>query len=342
MDFIKKNWGLVLCSAIFLAVVGFLGVMIYSERQKYNASEKAISTLDGNFSKMNKAGWKVDRKRENAIVAEKNADVAKGHYDDIVRKLFEHSAFELPELPENYITAQERLDSELRAMQVEVLREKINWQEAVMDSSTRRPGGRFIALSKQATPIPNADFPAIFRQMLIYKKLVSHIIGANIKTVNAVSFPRWLKTEDAGEYTITPVIISVESDLKNIQKLVNGLTNDATMLFVIRSMNFSVPNTADDSGRGSFNEAAVEQGQLVDEKNRERLSEMGGQPGGGDFSRRSGMSSRTQSGRIGGRNEDGLVEEEPKRQDYLVLRSPYIVRLDLNLDLLEYKNPSDD
>ena len=131
MDFIKKNWGLVLCSAIFLAVVGFLGVMIYSERQKYNASEKAISTLDGNFSKMNKAGWKVDRKRENAIVAEKNADVAKGHYDDIVRKLFEHSAFELPELPENYIKAQERLDSELRAMQVEVLREKINWQDMV-------------------------------------------------------------------------------------------------------------------------------------------------------------------------------------------------------------------
>lgn len=332
MNFIKKNWALLLCTFIFLVLMGALGFLIFSESKKYVASEAAIAKLDKNFNDMNKweGGVRIDSKRQNAVIAESNAEIAKNHYDEVAREIYKRYSFEVGALPPSSSAAQESIRRVLEGINRDIVKNKIIWRE-----QRGIPGDFFIDLSEQPTPIPEADFPAIFRQLQIYKKLVNHVIAAKIKVVNTIKFPRQLTSEASGDYTITPIIISVESEQQNIQNLVNRLSADQTMLLFIRSIGFSTPAAVSIAG-GEFN-------RIVSEKTSASSSDL---LGGGE-SRRDGMRSAGAMGARSSSNNDsksekaGYVEESAKRQDYLVFRSPYIVRINLNLDLIEFKNPTE-
>ena len=330
MNFIKKNWALLLCAFVFLVLMGVLGFLIFSESKKFAASEAAIAKLEKNFNDMNKwqGGIRIDSKRQNAVIAESNAEIAKNHYDEVAREIYKRYSFEVGVLPPSSSAAQESIRRVLESINRDIVKNKIIWRE-----QRGLPGDFFIELCEQPTPIPEADFPAIFRQLQIYKKLVNHVIAAKIKVVNTIKFPRQLTLETSGDYTITPIIISVESEHQNIQNLVNHLSADQTMLMFIRSIGFSTP--AANTPGGEFN-------RIVSEKTSAIASDiMGGSAG----SAQDGMGSRSarSSSSAGDSNRDkaGYVEENAKRQDFLVFRSPYIVRIDLNLDLIEFKNPTE-
>lgn len=362
MDFIKKNWGLLLCALLFLAAVVFLIVRTMGYQSAVQEVEKQIQNDQSWFKTVNKSGWKVTPDKqgrlENAAIAKANKEAAEGHYAELKANLARRFNF-IPTLPANSVQAQEMLNRKLHELAEFVLVEhKINWipgdtsgqsanrgggGSAFAAAQPRGVGGRFTNLAHQSTPLAEKDFEPIFRQLMVYEKLIRHIAAADIKVVHELTFPRWLTTEDAGDYTITPILLTVEGETANIQKLVNNLTNDPTMLFFIRSMQLFAPSSTQEITE--YMDIAVERRKALNEQQSSIFN--GNQQSGDNNNRGSnpygGRSdgSVTVSGGANGTNrtytEDQLVAEEPKRQDYLVFRTPRVVRVSLNLDLLEYK-----
>ena len=353
MEFLKKNWGLLLCAVVFIALMVYQMMQVMKYQKEYAANESKVEEADKWFKTMNSAGWKITPNEnnvlENAEIAMANKEIAVGHSEEIQRQLVKRYSFS-PTLPNNYVQAQEELDRRLSIITDYLLvQNKIQW------NCGTPIGGRFYTLAQQAEPIPQSDFPNIFRQLMIYEKLLHHIVGAGAKSINTLEFPRWLVTEEESEYTVTPIIISVEADAPTIQKLVNNLSYDPTMLIFIRNMDFLVP-TSETPDVEFFDIVLKRRAEFLAAKlsaaqgNNDRMGGMMG--GGGAMNMDMGMGGMGGMGRnrsmgmmdsMSGstQNIDAafLVPEDPKRQDYLIFRTPRLIQLNLTLDLLEYKAP---
>jgi len=392
MYFIKKNWGLLLSAVIFLAVVGYLCVRMFGERSKYNAAVSQRNGVESWFKQVNSDGWKIlgskENRLENAEMAKYNKDVAVGHYTQIQQNLLEQFSFR-PNLPNTSSEAQDWLADKVDELNdYALIQNKMSWGDV---------GGRFNELAEQTQPIQQSDFPAVFRQLMIYERLIRHLALAGVKVVDDLYFPRWLATEDAGDYTVTPIVMAIQADATTIQTLVNNLTKDPTMLFFVRNMKFSA--IAEDTPAEEYNAVVLERSDAATQRTQARMGGRGGKGdggagmggGAGSSSRRSTRSTSARSSRGGGddmmgggaggrggdrgsrrssrrggdagmgggsgmetglgggrsgmggsANAADLVDEVPTRRDYLVLRVPRQIALELTLDLMEYKSPEEE
>lgn len=356
MEFLKKNWGLLLCVVVFIALMVFQMMQILKYQKEYASNESKVEEADKWFKTMNSAGWKVtpnaDNVLENAQIAMENKEIAVGHSEEIQRQLVKRYSFK-PVLPNNYVQAQEELDRRLSIITDYLLvQNKIQW------NCGTPIGGRFYTLAQQPEPIPQSDFKNIFRQLMIYEKLLRHIVSSGAKAIDTLEFPRWLVTEEESDYTITPIIISVEADAETIQKLVNNLSYDPTMLIFIRNMDFQVPASANPAEE--YLDVVIQRRSELDQVlaaklsaaqgNNDRMGGMGGMGAGmgpmGDMGMGrnrglGGMDSMGMGSSATAQNIDAayLVHEDDKRQNYLIFRTPRLIQLNLTLDLLEYKEP---
>lgn len=356
MDFVKKNWGLLACTLIFVVILTIITVKIVGNRSEFAASEKKLKDDKAWFERVRKDGWEVQPNEngqyENVSIANDNRDIADSHYTDLKKILFNRFSFK-PALPQNSVQAQEMLDRKLAELvDYAIVQNKITWRPGIL-------GGRFRELATQDMPIKRDDFPVIFRQLLIYDKLIRLIVASKIKTVDILEFPNWLTIEDGEEYTTTPVIISVEADSKTIQDFVNNLVRDPNMLAFIRSMEFEAPSAsapleeywpvvlerqaalmaeksailgAGASGTGFGGAAPVEDGNSGSRRRASRRRNA--ETAASSMSSFSGISSDMLTRQI---DESFLVPVEPQRQNFLVFKTPRTIRLNLNLDIIEFK-----
>ena len=357
MEFLKKNWGLLLCVVVFIALMIYQMMQIMKYQKEYAANEHTVEEADKWFKSMNSAGWKVTPNEnnvlENAEIAMANKEIAVGHSEEIQRQLVKRYSF-TPTLPNNYVQAQEELDRRLSIITDYLLvQNKIQW------NCGTPIGGRFYSLAQQPEPIPQSDFPNIFRQLMIYEKLLHHIVGAGVKSIYTLEFPRWLVINEESDYTVTPIIISVEADAPTIQNLVNNLSYDPTMLIFIRNMDFMVPSST--SPDAEYFDIVLQRRSELDQVlaaklsaaqgNNDRMGGMGMGMGGGmggmgmdmGMGRNRAMGGGSMMDSMSGTSQNidaaFLVPEDPKRQDYLIFRTPRLIQLNLTLDLLEYKAP---
>jgi hypothetical protein len=356
MEFIKKNWGLLICIVIFLAGVVYLAIKIAEKNDEFEKSEAKIKEHKAWFQKVNSDGWRVKaadgNRLENVATAQKNKTTAEAHLADIKNELVRKYSFK-PEVPRNDADAKDRLGRRLKTLASLVISNKVIWESEYM-------GGELNTLATQSERINPEDFNAIFRQLEIYDRITRDIVAAGLPEVTHLSFPRKWGVEENGDYTITPVLVGVIGTPEALQKFVNTLTNDERMLCIIRNMEFSLPgNSAEDE----FNEIVMGNNQEKEQLSltstgKDSSRENGGLRASGSrrSSRkstqtpaavsRSSRSSRNSNsmnspeGMIGGLsgniNEEDLVPEDPKRQDYLVFKSPRMLELRLNLDIIEY------
>ena len=357
MDFLKKNWGLLVCTIVFLGLMVFQSLQIMKYQKEYAASEAKVASDESWFKTMNSSGWKVtpnaNNVLENAEIAMANKEVAVGHSEELRRQLVKRFSFN-PAVPRTFTEAQEELDRRLGLLTDYLLvQNKIQWNCGII-------GGRFATLAQSPDPIPASDFPKIFRQLMIYEKLIHLIVSSGVKSIDNLEFPRWLMTEEESEYTITPVTLSVTADTQTIQRLVNNLSFDPNMLFVIRNMDFFVPASA--APAEEFFDIVIQRRNELDQVLQAKLSAAQGNnnmnggmmgmngmgmagTGMNDMGGRRGMMNAMDGMGMGtnarGQNIDPmqLVSEAPKRQDYLIFRTPRLIQLNLTLDLLEYLAP---
>ena len=361
MEFLKKNWGLLLCAVAFIVLMAIELKQIFSYKEMKDANEKRVDQAQTTKNNINSAGWNIllteknvhgDDVLVNAMIAANNQGIAEEHSNDLHNELIKRFSFQ-PALPKTDGQAKDELDKRLSKLTDTILNNKVEWNCATPI------GGLFYVLARQSAPIPTSDFPNIFRQLVIYEKLIQIIVNSGVKTINTLEFPRGLVVEEESEYTVTPIIISVEGDEMTIQKLVNNFSLDPTMLFVIRNMNFIVPTS--NSPAEEFYDIVLQRRAEIEQRqearlnaansNNERMGGMGMGMGGmgmgmggmgmDDMSPRvMGMGG---TGSMDGQNIDSnaLVYEPPKRQDYLVFRTPRRIQINLTLDLLEFKSSGD-
>ena len=354
MEFIKKNWGLLICIIVFIAGVIYLAIKIAGKNAEYAASEQKVAAHKAWFQKVNSDGWRItaddNNRLENTAIAQKNQATAEAHLKDIRSELIRRYSFN-PEIPRNDADAKNRLNKRLRALESLVIKNKVLWESENM-------GGALHDLAVQSDRINPEDFKAVFRQLEIYERMTRDIVESGIKEVTHLSFPRKWSVEENGDYTITPVLVGVTATPEVLQKFVNTLADDKRMLSIIRSIEF-LP--AGENNEEIFNDIVMENqqestqlNQNFDEKQKDGAM-LGSSTRTSRRSSRSdaamGVSSRSSrrssaspamdapgsmGGLNGSYNEEDLVKEDPKRQDYLVFRTPRSLELRLNLDVIEY------
>ena len=90
MEFLKKNWGLLLCTIVFVALMVYQVMQIANYRKEYTENESKVEQDAKWFKEMNSSGWKIlpDGERlENALIAKDNEEKAVGHSDDLFKQL---------------------------------------------------------------------------------------------------------------------------------------------------------------------------------------------------------------------------------------------------------------
>ncbi|GEM_PF-4217255 len=281
MDFLKKNWGFVLCAIAFLVALGYLLVKTRGYVKEYNQGVASVEEERNWFKTLNSDGYRVKKdangELENAVLAENNKDLAVGHYNNLISELYRRFCFE-PEIPANSTRAGEMLDQKLSQITEMVLVDyKMDFADTI--------GGKLADINQGTEPLNARDFKPIFRQLMIYDEIVKHLGRAGIKVVTKLDFPRSLQVEEGTGYTITPIVLSVQGDSKTIQTLLNNMTNDRHMLFFIRNLSFYAVNA--ENPTMEYTQAAVIRKQYLDTKKAERLG--GGSTRGGMESGIGGM-----------------------------------------------------
>lgn len=426
MEFLKKNWGLLLCAVVFTALMVYQLLQIRKYQKEYADNQSKVEQAKSTINSMNSDGWKIlpdsgDNQLKNAADADANRQTAENRNeeireqllknysihlfeqtkfytmlakaqnggqninpdtldgrqnqatgssvdpamvlqravgnDEIARKVFDQ-VFALPVktsmiLPADDTQAKGKLDQRLSRLDKYIWDNKIEW-------GFGSPTNCYLySLKESSQRLLPADFPAIFRQLLIYENLVQHIVSSGVKTVNTLEFPRGLATtEMESNLTVTPIILSVVGDETCIQQLVNNLSFDPNMLFVIRNMDFTLPadntSTNRNDGDAEFNKIVYEKLTALNtlkankEKNNNDFMTGGGRMGGMGgmpvMSTMDDMMPRA-SGGFGGnmgsttvqnRDPNLMFYEPPKRQDYLVFHTPRKIQLNLTIDLLEF------
>ena len=273
MDLIKKNWGILLCTLVFLVALSFLLFRTFQYSKAYDESKKEIESQQAWFDTLNKDGWRVTKgnngELENAIIAEQNRQIAVGHYNNLKMELYKRFSFE-PEIPQNSTRAADLLDTKLSQItDLALVTYKMDFQDTI--------GGKLAEINEGIEPLVEEDFKPIFRQLMIYEQLVNHLGRAGVKTVSLLDFPRSLQVEEDGDHTITPITINFEAPSQVVQTLLNNLTNDRHMLFFIRNISFEA--TTIDQPQMEFSQIALLRRQMLDTKKAEKLGRGNGQNG---------------------------------------------------------------
>ncbi len=349
MDFLKKNWGLLLCIVAFLAILAFLVMKILAFQNETAETEKKIASDKAWFNKVNKDGWKVhpdaSQRLENEIIATANKETATSHYEEMRRELYKRYSFQ-PRLPQNGREAQDMLNRHLQVLENKV-RDNISqtlWQAGNI-------GGQLATLRN--SQLRQEEFSGVFRQLMIYEKLLNVILSSKVKVITTLGFPKWLNVEDAGDYTVTPITVGVVGDSDSLQKLVNAITYDPSMLFFIRQIEFRVPGS--ENAENEYTPAFLQRkAELTSTVSDNGTGDNSNQPAAitptttrrGRRGRRSAQAAQEQQAQSTVTDSQGnkyaeedLVKENPKRQNYLIFKTPRTIQLNLNLDLIEYKSP---
>lgn len=357
MEFLKKNWGLLLCAVVFVGVMIYQLSKITAYQAAYKASEAKITEAQNWFNTIRSEGLKILPEEngllKNAEIADVNMALAESHSKQLHNQL--RRDFAIPEDPSlnlQDITSdkvKELLGDRIQSLMDEAAANGIQWVKIPIAD------GLFdtIARERQIAPI---KFKLIFRQLYVYEHVIRLIARSGVKQVNTVEFPRGLALDsNEADYTLTPIILSVEASPQIIQTLVNNITQDPNMFFIIRNMSFVAVqnNLSSESPELVFSNIVTQKHSRLAKAQQDvyggnGVAGMGGsdRPGNGGremmgadmgvgYSRAPGSSG---TGASRPRDENWMVPEDARRQDYLIFRNPQrAIQLNLTLDLLEFK-----
>ncbi|MCQ2396651.1 MAG: hypothetical protein MJ106_03015 [Lentisphaeria bacterium] len=302
---LKKHWGILLCAVIFLAALTLMLIKTLDLSKQYKESVADLDSQRQWFATLNNDGWRVTKaangELENVLIAEQNRDLAVGHYNSLKKELYQRFSFE-PQIPPNATRAAEELDRRLSQLtDTALVTYKMDFGDEI--------GGKLAEINSSDQELSTEDFKPIFRQLMIYEMMVQHLGRAGVKVVNALDFPRSLTPEEDGDHTITPVVIDFEGDSKTVQTLLNNLTNDRHMLFIIRNISFDAVSA--EQPAMEFTQVALLRRQMLDAKKAEMLNGRSGVTDG--FSRSDRNDTSTRANRRSSRKNDSAMDAKSTR-----------------------------
>ena len=311
MEMIKKNIGFVVISLICFLLIGFFVMKCRNTNEKLIVSkgeyEKMLNYLDGVGKK------KIKLTDENLKIAKQNSSITTDGINRVHKTLMERFKIKY-NVPIDSASALRELKDAIHQMQVQLEENGVKYNPNLEYFS-------FGGIARSATLPLKDDLPYIFRQLTIVQEVVKVAIDSKVITINDIRRPLNLKVHEEGDYTVTPIEVTVTATLENGQAFVNAMSNQENFLFILRTIEIKAPDVTSSvvKGLGTTEDTS---GIDVDVEGVDKSSKTG----------RRGPNSQ----RPGSDRKDGLVDIPVKRQELLVFDKKYSA-WKLRFDLIEPK-----
>ena len=348
MDFLKKNWGfLIIVAAILVGAIALL-VMLSGAVGKLKESMAEVSKAQEYLSGVKNKRVKLTD--ENREIAEANVQKSENELEELRSTLA--MRFEL-----KYTVPPTAVDA-LRILREEIAELRSNLQNKDIDCDPKVGAFTFDSVAS-ATVLPSAeDLGPIFHNLAIIKKVVQHVIDADVYSLDELKRPYGLLPKEDSFYVFTPIEVTVTATPENAQKFTNSMTQDSSCFFILRNISIMAEDEFNPALQGGKEGAA---GGGMDEGGGARTRRYSDSPsdGGGMDRRESGNATRSRrEAREARRRElaelaknpvaaspeeqsqekkedDSLVEVPPRRQDFLLF-APKLTTWTLRFDFIEF------
>ena len=247
MDFLKKNWGLLLCSIVCLVLFVMLIVKCVGQRSIAREAQQKISDHRSFFEKLNKDNLTVtadeNGELKNQLIAESNAEIVKRHYRDMLGDCAERYRItpdlaSMRSIPSTRF--RELVEGQLSDMATKLLKAKIVWLDGVP------VGEEFGELFEAGKMVENTTRKQqVYRNLQIYDRVVDLVINSGVKAVVEFNLPREYQDEEKDYYRSTPMAISVQGTEEQIQAFINGVTYSKNLFCIIKSMGVELVDNDD-------------------------------------------------------------------------------------------------
>ncbi len=341
MDFVKKNLGLLICALVCLLAAAFLTVQIIGAKKKLLKQEKFVAEQKTFFDRAGQERYKLKPEKgqelENIVQAQKNFAKVDEMYKQGCKFLGDKFSFSNAIiLPTSSPEALKQISDQIRSMTEFIIKNEID----------------FSGIAKEYTQIVSkgsinpAEFKPLFRQLYIYRHLLENVAAAGISRIGNLDWLMGFQVREEDIYTVTPIYLTFTADLQTTQKFLNLMSNDEKMLFYLKNVQITAPDTytqvmlnvkKSQSENRSFNTALGDDGPAGEGMlnapfpGQQRSSRRADRPPleeGGE-----GAEMRTRSA-----DQSRFVKPEPRRQDYLVFHEK-IATVVARFDLYEFKKP---
>ncbi|MBQ6472609.1 MAG: Amuc_1100 family pilus-like protein [Victivallales bacterium] len=346
MDFLKKNWG-------FLFIV--IGIVVGSA-VLLMMLVGAVDTLKERMAEVTKAqDYLSNVKKKRMQLTEENKEVAEANVQKSENELEELRSTLAKRFELKYTVPPTAVDA-LRILREEIAELRSNLQNKDIDCDAKVASFTFDAVAS-STVLPSADdLGPIFHNLAIIKKVVQHVIDADVYSLDDLKRPYGLLPKEDSFYVFTPIELTITATPENAQKLTNLMTQDPSCFFVLRDISIKAEDefnpalrgggdsrrddpgmgpgggtsrrleSLSDNGMGRRGEgAAVKSRREAREARRRELAELARNP--------AAAASEVQTQEK--KEEDFLVEVPPKRQDFLLFE-PKLTTWSLRFDFIEF------
>lgn len=235
MDFIRKNWGLLLYSLGCLVLAGVVGFKVIQARRFAAAKQKALTDQLQWFDGVKKDNIRLSKENERA--AQDNRDRAERTFTDVRQTMASKYRVD-PKNPATPVEAVRALVAELGAMNrmLDTAEPPVEYANCAYLSFEKR------SQSKDLPPME--DVPKIFRQLRIVGEIVRIVRESHLVSLNAIERPLDLTVIEEDLYTATPVILNVTGTADQVQNFINAMVTPVNYLFFLRNISISTPDQA--------------------------------------------------------------------------------------------------
>jgi hypothetical protein len=337
VDFIKKNWGLLLVAVLSLGAAVFFALqMLGSMKGSKDSRTKYEQELDF-FKGVQSYGVKLTESNKQTALL--NAEKAKNRFVKVREQLHKQFRIETEYDADPYVAVQQLLTN------IGALRTKLT-NGGIMISQ-QNEFLSFEAYGNRVKPPNASQMPELFRQYEIVKEMVNHIVDSKVVSIDAISRPMDLEKQTEDLYTFVPIRLTVTGEPASISQLLNTLHSQSQYLFFIRKVEFTSQDQAPDGvlgGTGMTGGGSGTGGMGGGEMGGSGMDMgmgMGGRAGGmrGDM-----MGGDMMGGMGGGEMGMGNLAAMPKlltREELKALKTRYVTAT-IRLDLVEFTTPDEE
>jgi hypothetical protein len=235
VDFLKKNWGLVLVSVLCFAGAVAVSWLLIGAMKAADASKAKLDSEFKFFDTVQKENVKLSD--ENRATAQQNEDWAKERFERLRSQLHAKYRIEVQFDADPYRAVQE-------------LRAKVNGlatrlDEAEIELTTQSQYLSFEDYTQKNVMPRKEDMPELFRQFKIVEEIVAQAIQNKVAMINSIARPMLLQRRQDDLYHSIPIDLSVTGSAQAVSDFVNSFHSPAAKyLFFIRKVEFSSPDQA--------------------------------------------------------------------------------------------------
>jgi hypothetical protein len=344
VDFIKKNWGLLLVSVLCLAATTFFAVKLLGARKKAKENRTKLEQELEFFKGVRQFNVKLtEANKQTALL---NAEKAKLRFNKAREQLHDRFRIETSYDADPYVALQQLMNG------IGKLRTQLGQERIAVPTQNHYLS--FDIYAQSDNPPNPKQMPELFRQLKIVEEIVNLVVASKVAMLRSIARPMELEKQTEDLYTFIPITLSVVGTSESVSNLLNRFHTSSKCLFFIRKVELASQDQAPDGvlggtgmtgGRGGTGGGTG--GGMMDTGpgGGGMMDHGGGMPGGGmpgGGMPGGGMPGGDMMGGEGGMGATGLTMPTLLTREQLAAFKERYVQADIRLDLVEFITPDEE